>query len=269
MEGQKKLKAASVLLHRRRRPRLAAGAVPGRGRASAASASSTSTSSTSATCSGRSSTARRTSAGRSCSRRADQLHGASTRTCRSICTRRRCPRRTRWRSVRDLRHHRRRHGQLPDALPRERRVRAAGQAERLRQHLPLRGPGVGVLARRTARATAACIPSRRRRAWCPSCAEGGVLGVLPGIIGAIQATEAIKLILGIGEPLIGRLPALRRAADEVPRAEAAEGPELPGLRHAPDHHGADRLRAVLRRSPAAADADAAAATSAGRSPRSS
>lgn len=39
----------------------------------------------------------------------------------------------------------------------------------------------------------------------PSCAEGGVLGVLPGIIGTIQALEAIKLILGIGEPLIGRL----------------------------------------------------------------
>jgi adenylyltransferase/sulfurtransferase len=38
----------------------------------------------------------------------------------------------------------------------------------------------------------------------PSCAEGGVLGVLPGIIGMIQATEAVKLILGIGEPLIGR-----------------------------------------------------------------
>jgi adenylyltransferase/sulfurtransferase len=38
----------------------------------------------------------------------------------------------------------------------------------------------------------------------PSCAEGGVLGVLPGIVGTIQATEAIKLIMGIGEPLIGR-----------------------------------------------------------------
>jgi adenylyltransferase/sulfurtransferase len=38
----------------------------------------------------------------------------------------------------------------------------------------------------------------------PSCAEGGVLGVLPGVIGTIQATEAIKLITGIGEPLIGR-----------------------------------------------------------------
>lgn len=39
----------------------------------------------------------------------------------------------------------------------------------------------------------------------PSCAEGGVLGVLPGIIGTIQATETIKLILGTGEPLVGRL----------------------------------------------------------------
>src|SRR5476651_1074050 len=39
----------------------------------------------------------------------------------------------------------------------------------------------------------------------PSCAEGGVLGILPGLIGCIQATEAVKLILGRGEPLIGRL----------------------------------------------------------------
>jgi adenylyltransferase/sulfurtransferase len=39
----------------------------------------------------------------------------------------------------------------------------------------------------------------------PSCAEGGVLGVLPGVIGIIQATETIKLILGAGDPLIGRL----------------------------------------------------------------
>jgi sulfur-carrier protein adenylyltransferase/sulfurtransferase len=39
----------------------------------------------------------------------------------------------------------------------------------------------------------------------PSCAEGGVLGVLPGIVGALQAIEAIKLILGAGDPLVGRL----------------------------------------------------------------
>jgi adenylyltransferase/sulfurtransferase len=39
----------------------------------------------------------------------------------------------------------------------------------------------------------------------PSCAEGGVLGILPGLVGVIQATETIKLILGQGDPLIGRL----------------------------------------------------------------
>jgi len=39
----------------------------------------------------------------------------------------------------------------------------------------------------------------------PSCAEGGVLGILPGLIGVVQATETVKLILGRGEPLVGRL----------------------------------------------------------------
>ncbi len=39
----------------------------------------------------------------------------------------------------------------------------------------------------------------------PSCAEGGVLGILPGVVGVIQATEVVKLIIGKGEPLIGRL----------------------------------------------------------------
>jgi adenylyltransferase/sulfurtransferase len=39
----------------------------------------------------------------------------------------------------------------------------------------------------------------------PSCAEGGVLGVLPGLVGTLQATEALKVLLGIGEPLVGRL----------------------------------------------------------------
>jgi adenylyltransferase/sulfurtransferase len=39
----------------------------------------------------------------------------------------------------------------------------------------------------------------------PSCAEGGVLGILPGVVGLIQATEVVKLILGVGDPLIGRL----------------------------------------------------------------
>lgn len=49
------------------------------------------------------------------------------------------------------------------------------------------------------------FPKPPKPGLVPSCAEGGVLGVLPGIIGAMQANEAIKLILGIGEPLVGRL----------------------------------------------------------------
>jgi len=52
----------------------------------------------------------------------------------------------------------------------------------------------------------------------PSCAEGGVLGVLPGVIGSIQGAEALKLVLGIGEPLVGRLllyDALAGSFDEV------------------------------------------------------
>lgn len=61
----------------------------------------------------------------------------------------------------------------------------------------------------------------------PSCAEAGVLGVLPGIIGTIQATEAIKLILGTGEPLIGRFliyDALRMRFRELKLRRDAECP---------------------------------------------
>jgi molybdopterin/thiamine biosynthesis adenylyltransferase/rhodanese-related sulfurtransferase len=49
------------------------------------------------------------------------------------------------------------------------------------------------------------IPEPPPAELAPSCAEAGVLGVLPGIIGSIQAMEAIKLLLGLGDPLIGRL----------------------------------------------------------------
>ena len=51
------------------------------------------------------------------------------------------------------------------------------------------------------------IPEPPPAELAPSCAEAGVLGVLPGIIGSLQATEVLKLLLGIGEPLIWRLRA--------------------------------------------------------------
>jgi molybdopterin/thiamine biosynthesis adenylyltransferase len=49
------------------------------------------------------------------------------------------------------------------------------------------------------------IPEPPPAELAPSCAEAGVLGVLPGIVGSIQAMEAIKLLLGLGDPLVGRL----------------------------------------------------------------
>jgi adenylyltransferase/sulfurtransferase len=62
------------------------------------------------------------------------------------------------------------------------------------------------------------FPSPPPPELAPSCAEGGVLGVLPGIIGSLQANEALKLVLGAGEPLVGRLllfDALATTLDEV------------------------------------------------------
>jgi sulfur-carrier protein adenylyltransferase/sulfurtransferase len=61
----------------------------------------------------------------------------------------------------------------------------------------------------------------------PSCAEGGVLGILPGLIGVIQATEAIKLILGIGEPLIGRLLLVDALKMRFRELKLRKNPECP------------------------------------------
>jgi molybdopterin/thiamine biosynthesis adenylyltransferase/rhodanese-related sulfurtransferase/molybdopterin converting factor small subunit len=61
----------------------------------------------------------------------------------------------------------------------------------------------------------------------PSCAEGGVLGVLPGLIGTIQATEAIKLIVGIGQPLIGRLLLVDALGAKFRTVKLRKSPECP------------------------------------------
>ena len=61
----------------------------------------------------------------------------------------------------------------------------------------------------------------------PSCAEGGVLGVLPGIIGSLQASEALKLLLGIGEPLIGRLLLFDALTAEFNEVSIRRDPECP------------------------------------------
>jgi molybdopterin/thiamine biosynthesis adenylyltransferase/rhodanese-related sulfurtransferase len=64
-------------------------------------------------------------------------------------------------------------------------------------------------------------------ALAPSCAEAGVLGVLPGIIGLLQATETIKLLLNIGEPLVGRLMTYDALAGEFNELRLYRDPECP------------------------------------------
>ncbi|MCI0706294.1 MAG: molybdopterin-synthase adenylyltransferase MoeB [Ignavibacteriae bacterium] len=61
----------------------------------------------------------------------------------------------------------------------------------------------------------------------PSCAEGGVLGVLPGIIGTIQATEAIKLIVGIGSSLVGRLLLVDALSMKFREVKLRKNPDCP------------------------------------------
>jgi molybdopterin/thiamine biosynthesis adenylyltransferase/rhodanese-related sulfurtransferase len=61
----------------------------------------------------------------------------------------------------------------------------------------------------------------------PSCAEGGVLGILPGLVGLIQATEAIKLILGSGDPLIGRLLLVDAMGMKFRELKLRKNPECP------------------------------------------
>jgi sulfur-carrier protein adenylyltransferase/sulfurtransferase len=61
----------------------------------------------------------------------------------------------------------------------------------------------------------------------PSCAEGGVLGILPGLVGVMQATEVIKLILGAGEPLIGRLLLIDALGMKFRELKLRKNPDCP------------------------------------------
>src|ERR1700692_4244710 len=61
----------------------------------------------------------------------------------------------------------------------------------------------------------------------PSCAEGGVLGILPGLVGVMQATEVIKLILGVGEPLIGRLLLIDALGMKFRELKLRKNPDCP------------------------------------------
>jgi len=71
------------------------------------------------------------------------------------------------------------------------------------------------------------IPEPPPAEMAPSCAEAGVLGVLPGIIGSLQAMEAIKLLLGLGDPLVGRLLAYDALEESFRTFKVHRDPECP------------------------------------------
>jgi molybdopterin/thiamine biosynthesis adenylyltransferase/rhodanese-related sulfurtransferase len=71
------------------------------------------------------------------------------------------------------------------------------------------------------------IPEPPPAELAPSCAEAGVLGVLPGIIGSIQAMEAIKLLLGLGDPLVGRLLAYDALEESFRTYKVPRDPNCP------------------------------------------
>ena len=72
------------------------------------------------------------------------------------------------------------------------------------------------------------FPEPPSAAEAPNCSEAGVLGVLPGTIGMLQATEALKLVLGIGEPLVGRLLCYDALAARFRELKLPRDPECPG-----------------------------------------
>ena len=134
--------------------------------------------------------------------------------------------RQRARHHRRLRRDHRRRRQLPVAVSAERRVVEEEDPRRARLDLPLRGPGDGLQPVRRP-----VLPVHGARAppaeLAPSCAEAGVLGVLPGIIGSIQALEAIKLILGLGDSLAGRLLAYDALEQSFRTYKVLRDPECP------------------------------------------
>ncbi len=72
------------------------------------------------------------------------------------------------------------------------------------------------------------FPEPPSAAEAPNCSEAGVLGVLPGVIGLLQATEAIKLVLGVGEPLVGRLLCYDALAARFRELRLPRDPACPG-----------------------------------------
>ena len=112
---------------------------------------------------------------------------------------------------------------------------------------------LSVFAPYEARATAASTRRRRPPSWRPSCGANGVLGVLPGIMGLLQATEVIKLVTGAGEPLIGRLLLYEALGTTFTELKVRRDPDCPICSRDPDEISDEEmgvfpgLRGLLRR----------------------
>ena len=243
-EGQLKLLEREGAAARRRRPRLTGRARTSRPPASARSASSTWTSSTSRTCSARSCTTSTASASARSTRRRRRSRllnpdvNVVTYDVRLGAD-----------NVLDIIDgydvDRRRRRQLPDPLPAQRRVAAEdgipvvhGSIFRFEGQATVFNPYDGPCYR-------CMIPEPPPAELAPSCAEAGVLGVLPGIIGSIQALEAIKLLLGLGDSLAGRLLAYDALEESFRTYKVQPRPELPGVLDRPGRHRHRRVRRVL------------------------
>jgi sulfur-carrier protein adenylyltransferase/sulfurtransferase len=75
----------------------------------------------------------------------------------------------------------------------------------------------------------------------PSCGANGVLGVLPGTMGMLQATEVIKLIVGAGEPLVGRLLLYEALSETFTELKVKRDPDCPICSRDPDSIPADEM----------------------------
>ena len=198
-----------------------------------------------ATCSGRSCTARATSAARSCSRRSDRLSALNPEV---------------------------QHRDLRDGADVGERARDLSRTTTSSSTAPtISRRGISSTTRACSSAsrtpTAASSASRGRRrcsprkggpcyrclypeppppGLVPSCAEGGVLGVLPGVIGTIQATEAIKLILGAARRWSAGCCSTTRGTCGSASSSCGAIRQCPVCGDHPTVQGADRLRPVLR-----------------------
>ena len=85
------------------------------------------------------------------------------------------------------------------------------------------------------------FPEPPAAADAPNCSEAGVLGVLPGLVGLLQATEALKLLLGLGEPLVGRLLSFDALGMHFRETRLARDPECPGCGRSAVFRGYDDI----------------------------